>query len=187
MIITVDATHHSADVTLSLWSGGGTFTDVPPLSTMTPTNFGFYNFDIASNEYQGVIADSTFWGNMTGRYFYSFSVFRADFTHPTDFVDIFGGGFGQGDPLYAYAYNSHGKIVGEHICNVPMIRDGETCNLTFTGTDISFVTAGGSWAGQIVSSMTFDDLSVNEPGTLGLLGLGLVVILITARFNRRER
>lgn len=178
-LITVGQSNPSANgVTLSIWSGGGNVKN----GQLPPTTFskGFVlpvnsvENEIYSDEYQGVFADPTFLSNMDGRLFLNFEVFRADFTTTTDFVDIHGGGFGQGDPLWAFAYDSNGRSLGGFGCNVPMLTNNEFCDLTFTGPGIAFVTAAGSKAGQDVISMTFDQ--VPEPGTLGLMALALIFV-----------
>jgi hypothetical protein len=189
----IQATTSTADATFSLWSGGGVFTTAPPPTTMTPTTFGAYNFEnaVPANEYQGVLADNTYWHNMDGRLFENFEVFRVDFHQPTDFVHIFGGGFGMGDPFTAYAYDSAGKVLGAGYCGgIGSMEGNGPCDFAFGNVggaqDIAFAIAAGSRAGQYVTAMTYDSTSVAEPGTLGLMGF-ILIMLITSMFHTRGR
>lgn len=127
--------------------------------------------------------------------------FRADFTNPTNYVQILGGAFGPGNTeLGLFAFDSEDNLIGSCVsggedlpstpgCDLllglptpgrdPALYDPWALTVNTATFNISYVIAGGLLNGQVVKSMSF--VSVPEPSSWALMALGVILILVVQR------
>jgi hypothetical protein len=117
-----------------------------------------------------------------------FNVLLMTFTRPTDFVEI-SGRFWAEDETYLYGFDDNFNFVGQMSLAVDFsICRGDTAVSDYCGvtTSLNSATGGiryalaGGWSnGTSLDNLRFN--SVPEPGTLALLGLGLVGVVAARR------
>jgi hypothetical protein len=211
IIVTIDPSHYAAGtdlststpgVKLSTWSMGAAAGN-PPEYTYMPVyatdcvggcgpfegqrvfGNGLYTFPTFHPPafHDAGIARGHAAGNSDSRR--TFSVFRADFDSPTNFVQLLMGG-GELFPSVS-AFDREGNLVAAcdispgASCVTPVTAGTDATRASFmtlnTGMDnIAFLIAGGSLGNSRVASLTFVQTSVPEPATLGLLICGLAGI-----------
>jgi hypothetical protein len=127
-------------------------------------------------------------------------VFRADFSDPTSFVQIVGGGGANGNFFQVDIWSSTNQHLGGCIsAQTPTLlchstvdpagngyEDPWSMSFTRDTNDISYITAGGASGGQLVGSLSFDrkTASVPEPGTLCLFAAGLFGLAFRRKATR---
>lgn len=130
-------------------------------------------------------------------------VFRADFTSPTNFAQVIGGGGANGNYFLVDIWNSSNELLGSCISIAGVLSESQDCHSTFSPpgsgyedpwsmsftrdtADISYITAGGASGGQLVESLSFDrkPASVPEPGTLSLVAAGLFALAFRRKLKR---
>ena len=112
---------------------------------------------------------------------------RADFATPAycTAIDLIGDDYG-GDVGVLYAYNA-GDVLLDTVTS-PLLGYGEVFRAEiFSGSfDIAYIVAGGQASGE--NTVHLDNLSANivpEPCTIGLLGLGGLILVGIRRVRRR--
>ena len=188
-----DLSNATAGVTLSTWSWGGD-SDEPTYKPVYATDCvsacgsfaGQRMFGNANHGGSPIFGDAAYAKNyVLGDDARSFSVFRADFDSPTNFVQLLMGG-GESAPFVS-AFDHAGNLVAEcniydnTPCGIPVTDGNATTRASFvtlnTGiNNIAFIVAGGALAGSRVASLTFvqTSTSVPEPAGFGLLVSGLI-------------
>jgi hypothetical protein len=133
----------------------------------------------------------------------SFSVLRADFLNPTNYVQIISATHGMsGDPPQLAAFDAGGALLGvcnvgttysptNSFCDVQSLSLGEwdefrsvfRLSINTGSNNIAFIAAGGSSASAEVFSLAFSD--VPEPSSMSLMILGIVICALMSGRNRR--
>ena len=199
-----DLSHATEGVTLSTWSWQSGSPEEPTYAPVYATDclgcgafngqrvFGNGYYSAGATAFAGAAFASNYLLDYDAR---GFSVFRADFAAPTNFVQLLMGGYGE-DFAGVSAFDLEGNLVAE--CNFYGNAVDPPCGtyitqevddrrravlLTLnTGLDnIALLVAGGGDAGSNVASMTFVRKAVPEPMGLGLLLCGSAGMWATRR------
>jgi hypothetical protein len=139
---------------------------------------------------------------------YDSSLFRVDFDTPTNYVEIWG--MGGSISMMLEAFNSAGEMIGscathDHpmvydypvgrydgcwtyyglATSTPSRRALYSTSVLLPTADIAYIHAATSYAGIVnIDQVTYNRVSVPEPATLGMLGLGILGVIMGRRKKR---
>ena len=139
---------------------------------------------------------------------YDSSLFRVDFDTPTNYVELWG--MGGGYSMMLEAFNSAGEMIGgcathDHpmiydypvgqydgcwtyyglATSTPTRRALYSTSVVRPTADIAYVRASTNIVGIVqIDQITYNRVTVPEPATLGMLGLGILGVIMGRRRKR---
>jgi hypothetical protein len=191
----------------ALWGHEGDFAYTP--SGVTVNNGFFASDDTNAPHASGF---SGMWGGlplgMGEDLRYDSSIFRVDFDTPTNYVEIWG--MGGSFSMMLEAFNSAGEMIGscathDHpmvydypvgrydgcwtyyglATSTPSRRALYSTSVLLPTADIAYVRASTGYAGIVnIDQVTYNRVTVPEPATLGMLGLGILGVIMGRRRKR---
>lgn len=181
IIISVDADDFTDGTNISNAFSGITFSAVDGgFNVLSTTNVFSTTSSLASTGTQVFGHDGSFietWANGL------VADLRIDFIQATDFISldiIANDGF---DPGFLQAFNSSGTLL-DSFTTLGNLGSGlpETASISLSSADIAYVIASGVGGNDIaLDNLVYNSTAVSEPGTIALLGLGLVGLGIARR------